>query len=33
MIKNTGLDTKFVLVCNLGLQGSKCGTFNLKPAI
>jgi len=31
IIKNIGLDTKFVIVCNL--EGSFCGIFNLEPAI
>ena len=30
-IRIVGLDTKFVIVCNL--EGSSCGIFNLEPDI
>jgi len=31
IFKNIGLDTKFMIVCNL--EGSLCGIFNLEAAI
>ena len=31
IFKNIGLDTKFMIVCNL--EGSLCGIFNLEVAI